>query len=333
MQAQSKSNPAKKTCHNRTPSFGKMMPISSILDNLMNSSLDQSTVTQPTTHNFRTIERSDAGSRDSITDLTTNFIQHERFIEQNNEPTATESIDLNKTFLKCVNYNHLHDENAGSLGVESTASRNDDKNDTDRIMMSDEPNFACLICNGREKTLTANQAFNFQQPRYSLSVLCEKLCDRSCNTSTKTCQSTDDMTHLSTEPDIVSVKSPNKNDATKATSEGGNCNRHEFLTSMLEKSANDDSTNSACMETNTSHSNSCAPLTIENLKQFNEKFLLGKLAIAEALANTSAMTSPAAHRRLAARKIELSLNTPDFVYDVENAEYIPPRDLLMYLLR
>lgn len=102
---------------------------------------------------------------------------------------------------------------------------------------------------------------------------------------------------------------------------------------MLDRSANGDGTNSVSMETNASYNIGCAPLTIENLKQFNKTFLLGKSAIAEALANRSAMTSPAGHSRLAAHKIELSLNTPDFVYDVENAEYIPPKDLLMYLLR
>lgn len=332
MLPQSKSNAMKKTGHNRRPSFGKTMPISSLLDSLMHSSLDQSMVIQPITHNFRTIERSDADRRECITDLTANFIQHERSREQNNEPSATEDIDSNKTFLKCVNYHHLHDEHSDGEGVDVTASRNaTDQNDTDQMIVINDPNVACMICNNKEKILTANQTFDFQQP---LRVLCKKLCDGSCNTSTKTCQSTDNMSNLSTEPDIVPLKSSNDaKSRAKAILVESNDNRYVFLTSMLEKSANDDRTDSVNMETDTSYNNSCAPLTIENLKQFNEKYLLGKLAIAEALANTSAMTSPAAHRRLAARKIELSLNTPDFVYDVENAEYIPPRDLLMYLLR
>lgn len=322
METQSKSNPTKKSGHNRRPSFGKMMPVSSLLNSMMNSSLDRSTVTQPTMYNLRTFERSDGDRLDCLAD----FIQHERSIEQNNEDTATKMIDANKTFLKCVNYHHLKDTDSDSNGADITDSRHIEKSDNDRIISSNEPNVVCTILNDKEKTLTPNQTFDFQKP---LGILCEKLCDGSCNTSTQTCQSTDDMSHLSTEPDIVTIKSPNINDA-KLPNDG---NRYEFLTSMLEKDANDGAKNSANMETNSSYNSSCAPLTIENLKQFNEKFLLGKLAIAEALANTSAMTSPAAHRRLAARKIEMSLNTPDFVYDLENAEYIPPRDLLMYLLR
>lgn len=324
MQGKSKSNARKKNGHNRRPSYGKIMPISSLIDNSMNSSLHQSTAAQPTSRDWRTIERSDADRPESIADLTTNFIQHERSIEKTKERTATEIINLNKTFLKF--FYHLHDKNSGSKCVDITASRNDDKNDTDRIIGSNEPNIM-----NKEKTLTGNQSFDFQP----LSGLCENLSDGSC-TSMKTCQSTDDMSHLSFEPDFVTIKLQNKDDTkfpTKAILLGSNGNRYEFLTSMLQKSANDGSRNSASMETNTSYNKSCVPLTIENLKQFNKKVLLGKLAITGTLASTSAMTSPAVHRRLAARNIELSLNRPEFVYDVENAEYIPPKDLLMYLLR
>lgn len=204
------------------------MPISSLLDSLINSSLDRSTAAQPSTNNLRTIERSDADRCGNNADLTTNFSQHEISIEQNKEHTSIEIIDLDKTFLKCVNY-QLHDKNSDSKGVDNTESRkNIDKNYTDRIVMINAPNVAFKICNNKEKLLTANQTFDFQQ---TLSVLCEKLCYGSCNTSTKTCQSTDNMSHLSTELDIVPLKSQNRNDdkfSTKAILVGLSGNRYEF---------------------------------------------------------------------------------------------------------
>lgn len=55
--------------------------------------------------------------------------------------------------------------------------------------------------------------------------------------------------------------------------------------------------------------------------------------MAEALAQATMMTPTAARRRLAARKMEMNINDPDFVYDKENNEYIPPKDLLLYLVR
>ncbi|KAG8263326.1 Nocturnin [Homalodisca vitripennis] len=49
------------------------------------------------------------------------------------------------------------------------------------------------------------------------------------------------------------------------------------------------------------------------------------LAIAERLAQASLMTSPAAKRRLQARRMELGLG--------EDPEYVPPKHLLLYLVR
>lgn len=74
-------------------------------------------------------------------------------------------------------------------------------------------------------------------------------------------------------------------------------------------------------------------LTIENLAKFDREYFRNKLAIAEALAQATMMTPSAASRRLAARKMEMDINEPGFVYDSVNGEFIPPRDLLLYLVR
>lgn len=49
------------------------------------------------------------------------------------------------------------------------------------------------------------------------------------------------------------------------------------------------------------------------------------LAIAERLAQASLMTSPAAKRRLQARRVEMGLG--------EDPGYVPPKHLLLYLVR
>lgn len=74
-------------------------------------------------------------------------------------------------------------------------------------------------------------------------------------------------------------------------------------------------------------------LTIENLAKFDREYFRNKLAIAEALAQATMLTPSNASRRLAARKMEMNISDPDFVYDSVNGEFIPPKDLLLYLVR
>lgn len=61
----------------------------------------------------------------------------------------------------------------------------------------------------------------------------------------------------------------------------------------------------------------------------NMKTIKERLAIAEQLAKTSMMTSSAAKKRLAARSLEMKYGTAD-----ENSgEFVPPKQLLLYLVR
>lgn len=66
-----------------------------------------------------------------------------------------------------------------------------------------------------------------------------------------------------------------------------------------------------------------------NRQEYHER-----LAVAEALARTSMMTSPAARRRLAARKVEMDLIAGgDDDFDNDLVDYVPPKQLLMYMVR
>lgn len=348
----------KKLGHVRRQSYGKIMPISSLLSNLIGSNTnfesavvndasdgDHSTLAQSFElhgRNSRINERSDGDSSKNVTNMTIDFINHEKHDEQINATPAKLPVteaDVEKTFLKCVNYHAHESESEAEFKKEIVATENakiDEEDDIDRLMVTGK-NVPCLICTNKDAMKN-----NF------LNILCKKLCDGSCNTSTRTCQSHDDGLTHNTPLSNVSTRSDDADDDKDATHridiidgdydktkpepmlQCANSSRQEFLASMLEPDGVANTSNSDDDDNGTSH---VAPLTMENLKQFNDRYFREKLAIAEALANTSMMSSPAVKRRLAARKIEMSLNTPDFVYDPENAEYIPPKELLMYLVR
>lgn len=75
--------------------------------------------------------------------------------------------------------------------------------------------------------------------------------------------------------------------------------------------------------------------TQELRAKFDIKEFRGQLAVAEALARASMLTSPAAKRRLQARKIEFELDSEDSVYkqNEDERDYVPPKELLLYLVR
>lgn len=61
--------------------------------------------------------------------------------------------------------------------------------------------------------------------------------------------------------------------------------------------------------------------------EMNKEYFREKFETVEALARTSLMTPHAAQRRIAARKIEI-----DHGFNNES-DFVPPKDLLMYLVR
>lgn len=75
---------------------------------------------------------------------------------------------------------------------------------------------------------------------------------------------------------------------------------------------------------------------IMDRKEYKERF-----AVAEALARASMLTSPAVRRRLAARKVEIDMmagvgtvrGNEDEGYWTADFDYVPPRELLMYMVR
>lgn len=88
------------------------------------------------------------------------------------------------------------------------------------------------------------------------------------------------------------------------------------------------------------HNHKDAEVQEEEIRALQEKFTATdfreKLRVAEALAQASQLTSPAAKGRLRARKIEMDManeqTKPVFLND-ENEEYHPPQELLIYIMR
>lgn len=94
---------------------------------------------------------------------------------------------------------------------------------------------------------------------------------------------------------------------------------------------------------------------ISGLDMSKKKIGFGNLSVTEAVAKTSELTSPAARRRLAARKIEMDMNskiakrrliTQKIEMEInakmadniiskegEDGDYVPPKQLLIYLVR
>lgn len=130
-----------------------------------------------------------------------------------------------------------------------------------------------------------------------LTELCNLLCDKSCKiTETKVVDNDD---------------GPDDSNVTVRVND-----RQKFLSSMLtaDNAASVVDSESTMMGDN-----------------FRCETDIDKLKVNEALVRTSMMTSPAARRRLAARKIEMELDAAS--KDAEDSEYVPPRQLLMFLVR
>lgn len=318
MQTQAAS--AKRLGHVRRPSYGKVTPISTLLLNLSGSASIRHDGVSPDlsqpSHVFSfgtdgavSQHDHDRSESDSMAEATTSFIEQEKSAEQSDAaaagPKMTE-IDLERTFLKCVNYHHTQAANE-AMSEETSAAR--DADDIDKYLPNGRGK-PCLICSAKSQPVNSEElASAVSQP---MKDLCDTLCDAKCQTVT-----------AEASPPITPT-------AHKMVSRS-NSSRHEFLASMLLDGTSVVAT--APVADGGEATEQPADAVADGPKDLSETYFRDKLKVAEALANTSAMTSPAAKRRLAARRMEMNLNSANFVYDSENSDYIPPKELLMYLVR
>lgn len=140
-----------------------------------------------------------------------------------------------------------------------------------------------------------------------LTELCNLLCDSSCKK-------------------MEDKQSADKSSADERMNFSKSCasDRRKFLSSMIA-----DNTTSTFVDSNFTSEAATKENIFNNEKTAQDP--IEKLKVSEALVRTSMMTSPAAYRRLAARKIEMELNAA--AEHAEDNEYVPPRELLMFLVR
>lgn len=311
----------KKLGHIRRPSYGKATPISSILFNLSSSSdirhdgIASDASTSPS-HVFSFGSNGPVlqhrRSSNDMADVTVDFIEHEKLVEQNEKidpkPEAIDPVDFRESFLKCVNYHHVDDERSGARDVDDI--------DDNLPKSRDKP---CLICNAKTTQTNDDESIAIPGVNQSMRRLCETLCNDDCK----------EHQAASTTP---TFETSQKNFVRS------NSSRQEFLASMLqEASTHVDAPHAVSVVDNDIATDNIARQTAANVidhqSERAESYFLDKLTVAEALAKTSMMTSPAVKRRLAARQVEMDLNNGNFAFDDENSDDAPPKELLMYLVR
>lgn len=312
----------KKFGHIRRPSYGKATPISSLLLDLSNSSSIRHDGVSP-----ESSERSHVFSfgphgpilqhhQNRMGNVTINFIEQEKFAERNDkvEPESKQinATDLASTFEKCLNYHH-HDTANEVNNVDPIVAR--DTDDIDKYLPNgrDKP---CLICNVSARQTNNDEVANVvNQP---MKELCDALCNDKCKSSTA----------AASNPMEAAIT----NDTSGKSLVRSNSSRQEFLASMLQEATTLVEAPKPLAVNDKIAEHTAAIVAVDNSKEISDK-IRDKLDVADALANTSMLTTPTAKRRLAARQMEMNLNSADFVYDSENADYIPPKELLMYLVR
>lgn len=309
----------KKFGHIRRPSYGKATPISSLLLDLSSSSSIRHDGASPESSELSHVFSFGPHGpilhhhQNQVANVTTKFIEQEKFGEQSDqlEPESKQinANDLGNMFEKCLNYHHH--ENANEVNnVNPIVAR--DTDDIDKYLPNsrDKP---CLICNVSARQTNNDELANVvNQP---IKELCEALCNDKCKTSTAEAST----------PTQAAITNENSGKILSRS----DSSRQEFLASMLQEAT---TLVEAPKPPAVDDKIAGETVAVDSLEEVNNK-IRDKLNVADALANTSMLTTPTAKRRLAARQMEMNLNSADFVYDSENADYIPPKELLMYLVR
>lgn len=335
MQSEHTTIAMKKLGHVRRQSYGKIMPISTLLSNLIatqsaptpNTSLSSANdstnrlpfdaITMPLTVN----ERSDA--MPTII-ATTDFIP---------AATSSERPVANVQFLKCINYQRRESCPDEEEPIEIADATHDSEDDIDRLLA----NKRILLCKQQEEASSFSTDSSYDgDDTNRLQLLCGNLYDKGSNLSMIACQSSDmngePSNRITTDfPSDLSCDSDNAPFDDQSTASPLS-DSQKFLSSMLGGEQTESPTDSVDWAGVHNDSGNISPLTEGNLKQFNDNQLKEKQKLNELLTNESMVNSAAVRLRLAARKLEMDLllaeaagKTPD--------EYIPPRELLMHVVR
>lgn len=291
------SGTIKKYGHTRRPSIGKSMPISTLLLNYSPSAVN----------NYESISR-DGTSPDS------------------ERPP-----------------NIFHTTSSDYYSSEPTSALLDDELDAGDVNADDEFVFIVSPCernNLRQHTTTPiDNSLDIEDLHDVINddpikKLCAMLCDKNCTKLKNLNLNVQQECNVKTPPIM------HKNDRLNFLSGMLSNDTDPMTTSIYIPSSSINDYKSTEYDISSSKSMDVGPsiyideITSDiNAFKMNKQEIHDKLAVAEALARTSMMTSPAAKRRLAARKIEMDVNSDPTAYYDEDNDYIPPKQLLLYLVR
>lgn len=324
MQSDYTASAMRKLGHVRRQSYGKMMPISTLLGNLISIHMAPTPNTSPASPSDP-----NATTRPPFDALAVSSKINERSdamptilatINVLEAQTIGERSPASVQFLKCVNYQRRESCPDEQEPMEIADATHDTEDDIDRLLsnaQSDEVSSASTDSSHDD----CDDTLGFQ-------LLCGNLYENCSNSSMLVCRSNDGDAANRLSTDFPSDSSYGSD--TKALSEQSTASpmseREKFFSNMLTGQAIE-----ADDEMDAHNDGSVSPLTEANLKQF-ELHSMEKRALDELLTNESMMNSAAVRLRLAARKLEMDLILAEAA-GKSTDEYVPPRDLLMHIVR
>lgn len=333
MQSENTAIAMKKLGHARRQSYGKVTPISALLSNFI------AIETAPTPNTPPTSPTSPRARPAFGSPLAVPVKVNER---SDATPTILATIDFlaaemgtarppsSVQFLKCVNYQRRASCPDDEEAAEIADATRDTEDDIDRLLTA-----------AREKVQREQQLVNPSPPHSAnasahgdeikrLQLPGGNAYDKVSNTSSlMVCMSSDMETEPSSRLSAEFSSDSSCGGDMKALSNQSTASpmsdRVKFLTNVLQADLADKAIAA-------DDAADIMPLTEHNLKQFEANCSQEMRALDELLAKEPLMNSAAVRLRLAARKLEMDLLSAEAAGKSPD-EYVPPRELVMHVVR
>lgn len=339
MQSEHTAIAMKKLGHARRQSYGKVTPISALLSNFI------AIETAPTPNTPPTSPTSPRARPAFGSPLAVPVKVNER---SDATPTILATIDFlaaemgsvrppsSVQFLKCVNYQRRASCPDDEEAAEIADATRDTEDDIDRLLTA-----------ASEKVRLEQQPVN-PSPSHSANASAHgdemkrlqlpggNAYDKVSNTSSlMVCISSDMETEpssrLSAEFSSDSSCGSDMKELSNQSTASPMSGRVKFLTNMLQTDLADKAI-AADDAADAVDAADIMPLTEHNLKQFEANCSHEKRALDQLLTNEPLMNSAAVRLRLAARKLEMDLMSAEAAGKSPD-EYVPPRELVMHVVR
>lgn len=332
----------KKLGHARRQSYGKLTPISALLSNFIAIQVAPTPNTPPTSPTSSRA-RSAYGSPQAVpvkvnerSDATPTIMATIDYLAAQAGASRPPSC---VQFLKCVNYQRRESWPDDAEPIEITDATHDTEDDIDRLLSAASDAVPLEQHTGDTSSSDSTDASMAYDGMDRLQLPDGGLYNKHSNTSSMVvCISSDvdaePSNRLSADfPSSSSCDSDEKAMSNQSTASPMS-DREKFLTNMLEADQMEQSIEmgDAIDATDSIDAAGILPLTEQNLKQFEANHSHEKRSLDELLTKEPQMNSAAVRLRLAARKLEMDLLSAEAAGKSPD-EYIPPRELVMHVVR